>query len=128
MNNNNEDKRDFTKKNAIAVTITAILALLLGVTSVYYVKDDASPDTDSIPEEVIEQEESSVMDYMVENFDVEGAEDGFITSIEGYEADSGEFEGMYWMYYVDGEMPSVGADEYELSEDELVDWKLESVE
>ncbi|WP_121639780.1 DUF4430 domain-containing protein [Virgibacillus sp. Bac330] len=54
-----------------------------------------------------------LMDVMEENFYVETEKNGeFITSIERLSAKEGEKKG--WIYTVNGEMPNVGATEYEL--------------
>ncbi|AUJ26376.1 DUF4430 domain-containing protein [Virgibacillus dokdonensis] len=55
----------------------------------------------------------TLMDVMEENFYVETEQNGeFITSIERLSAKEGEKKG--WIYTVNGEMPNVGAAEYEL--------------
>lgn len=78
------------------------------------------------PVEIDVDHEMDVLAYMVENFSVEGADEGFITSIEGIEQD--ESEGLYWLYYVNEEIPSVGAGEYIVEDGDLIEWKLESFE
>ena len=78
------------------------------------------------PVEIDVDHEMDVLAYMVENFSVEGTDEGFITSIEGIEQD--ESEGLYWLYYVNEEMPSVGAGEYIVEDGDLIEWKLESFE
>lgn len=78
------------------------------------------------PVEINVDREMDVLAYMVDNFSVEGADEGFITSIEGIEQD--ESEGLYWLYYVNEEMPSVGAGEYIVEDGDLIEWKLESFE
>lgn len=81
---------------------------------------------ESSPIEVDVEKEMTVLDYMIENFDVEGADEGFVTSIDDYE--QSEEDGLYWMYYVNDEMPSVGAGEQELEDEDVVEWKLEAFE
>lgn len=78
------------------------------------------------PVEIDVDHEMDVLAYMVENFSVEGTDEGFITSIEGIEQD--ESEGLYWLYYINEEMPSVGAGEYIVEDGDLIEWKLESSE
>lgn len=59
------------------------------------------------------EEGDTLMDVMEENFYVETEQNGeFITSIERLSAKEGEKKG--WIYTVNGEMPNVGAAEYEL--------------
>ncbi|MEF2291846.1 MULTISPECIES: DUF4430 domain-containing protein [Virgibacillus] len=63
--------------------------------------------------EVPIEEGDTLMDVMEENFYVETEQNGeFITSIERLSAKEGEKKG--WIYTVNGEMPNVGAAEYEL--------------
>lgn len=67
----------------------------------------------------------NVMEIMEEHYDIETA-DGFMTSIEGYEQD--DDAGQYWLYYVNDEMPSVGADDYVPEADDEITWELETLE
>lgn len=78
------------------------------------------------PVEINVDHETDVLAYMVENFSVEGDEEGFITSIDGVEQD--DSEGLYWLYYINEEMPSVGAGDYIVEDGDLIEWKLESFE
>lgn len=78
------------------------------------------------PVEINVDHETDVLAYMVENFSVEGTEEGFITSIDGVEQD--ESEGLYWLYYINEEMPSIGAGDYIVEDGDLIEWKLESFE
>ncbi|MGO4937634.1 DUF4430 domain-containing protein [Fundicoccus sp. Sow4_H7] len=71
--------------------------------------------------EITIEEGAMLLDIMKENFDVVD-EDGFITSIEGYEQDPDA--GLYWLFDVNGEMAEVGAAELELKADDIVDWSL----
>ncbi len=58
-----------------------------------------------------------LMEALKENFNVE-ENDGYITSIEGVKAD--ESKKQAWMYTINGEEASVGADQYELKEGDKV--------
>lgn len=78
------------------------------------------------PIEIELKDDLDLMTYMVENFSVKGADEGFITSIEDIEQN--ESEGLYWMYYVNEEMPSVGAGDYIVEGNDFIEWKLESFE
>lgn len=77
--------------------------------------------------EVTIEEGATVMEVMENNFEIKTASGGgFITTIEGVEADQGE--SMAWFYTVNGEKAEVGAKEYELKPgDELV-WDMHSWE
>ncbi|WP_156289265.1 DUF4430 domain-containing protein [Oceanobacillus salinisoli] len=79
-----------------------------------------------ITEEEIPIEEGDILlDVMEEHFYVEH-EGGFITSIERVEAS--EEEQTAWMYFVNDEMPTVGAAEYELSSGDKIVFDLQSWE
>ncbi|GAB3791723.1 DUF4430 domain-containing protein [Virgibacillus kimchii] len=63
------------------------------------------------------EEGDILMDVMKQNFYVE-EEGGFITSIERVSAEEGEEKG--WIFFVEGEMSMVGAEDYELSPGEEI--------
>lgn len=67
------------------------------------------------------EEGSTVLEVMQENFTIED-DGGFITAIEGYE--QVEDSGAYWMYEVNEEQPTVGAEDYELEENDEILWIL----
>lgn len=69
--------------------------------------------------------ESILIDVMEEEYEVE-ADEGFVTMIEGYEQEPDNNK--YWMYAVNGEDAMVGAHEYELQENDQVEWRLEELE
>ena len=66
-----------------------------------------------------------LLDAMHETYDI-SEEATFITTIEGYEQDTDA--GRYWLYYINGEMPSVGAADYELESEDQIEWRLEDSE
>ncbi|MFG6148654.1 DUF4430 domain-containing protein [Halobacillus sp. B23F22_1] len=82
-------------------------------------------------EEVISTEEHSVeegtilMDVMEDNYEIE-QEEGFINSIEGISAEDGEQKA--WMYTINGEEASVGANEYEVEEGDEINFDFQSWE
>jgi len=80
---------------------------------------------EELSREVTVTEESTLFDVMENNYDIEDS-DGFISSIEGYEQDAGAQR--YWLYYINGEMPTVGAKEYVLQDEDHIEWKLEDSE
>ena len=51
----------------------------------------------------------------------EGA--GFLSSINGNEHDMDAER--YWLFYVNDDMASVGAADYEIEEGDVIEWKLE---
>lgn len=77
-------------------------------------------------EEAVSIEEGDLLlDVMEDNFDVEH-DDGFVTSINGVAPE--ESEQRAWMYYVNDEMPMVGAAEYELEPGDEVVFDLQEWE
>lgn len=79
-----------------------------------------------VTEQEISIEEGDIlMDVMEENFYIETDFDGaFITSIERVKAS--DEEQTAWMFFVNEEMPTVGANEYELTPGDEVVFDLQS--
>lgn len=67
-----------------------------------------------------------LQDIMEANYNIETTPEGFMTVIEGYEQDTEN--GVYWMYYVNNEMPSVGAADYLPEAADQIEWRLEGFE
>lgn len=81
---------------------------------------------EQIEEKEIPIEEGAIlMDVMKEHFTIE-EEGGFIHSIDGIAP--AEDEEKAWMYFVNGEMAKVGAQEFELSPGDEVTFDLQSWE
>lgn len=82
-------------------------------------------------DEVITEKEVSIsegdllMDVLKTNFEVE-EDGGFITSIEGVAPEKDEEKS--WMFFVNDEMPNVGAEEVELSPGDQVTFDLQAWE
>lgn len=77
---------------------------------------------EEVVETVVEfNEEMTLLEVMQDNLDME-LEDGFVTSIEGH-AQSAE-DNVWWVYTINEEMVTVGAEEYILLEDDIVEWEL----
>lgn len=78
-----------------------------------------------LSKEVTVPEGTYLMDVMHEEYDVVD-EGGFLSAIEGHEQDVDAER--YWMYYINDEMPSVGAADYELEDGDQIEWRLEDSE
>lgn len=78
-----------------------------------------------LSQDITVPEGTYLLDAMHDTYDVED-EATFITTIEGYEQDAEA--GRYWLYYINGEMPSVGAADYELEAEDEIEWRLEDSE
>jgi len=79
-----------------------------------------------LTEKEIEIEEGAIlMDVMKDNFDIK-EEGGFITAIDGVEAN--DEEQTAWMYFVNDEMAMVGAAEYELEAEDHIVFDLQAWE
>lgn len=81
--------------------------------------------------EISAQEGESVLDLMKkaqeeENLNFVAEEHDFGVLISEVNGLKGGTEGKYWMYYVNGEMPTVGVDAYETKVGDLVELKFES--
>ncbi|MEG0268385.1 MAG: DUF4430 domain-containing protein [Carnobacterium sp.] len=70
------------------------------------------------------EEGQNLLEVMKENYDVTD-KDGFISDIEGYEQD--EKEGKYWLYTINGEQATVGAADYELEDQDIIEWNLDGM-
>lgn len=78
-----------------------------------------------VSSETVEIEEGAIlMDVLVDNYEIESTNDGFITSIEGIEQNDNK----YWMYEVNDEQASVGASEFELKPGDDVVFDLHVIE
>ena len=78
-----------------------------------------------LSKEVTADEGMYLLDVMEDTYDIE-ENDGFISSIEGYEQD--EADNRYWLYYVNGESGEVGAADYAPETADQIEWRLESFE
>src|SRR5699024_1707897 len=78
-----------------------------------------------LSKEVTADEGMYLLDVMEDTYDIE-ENDGFISSIEGYEQD--EADNRYWLYYVNGESGEVGAADYAPEAADQIEWRLESFE
>ncbi|HLR92774.1 MAG TPA: DUF4430 domain-containing protein [Atopostipes sp.] len=79
-----------------------------------------------LSKEVTAEEGMYLLDVMEDTYDLTAEEGGFISEIEGYEQDVDA--GRYWLYYINDEMPSVGAADYELEDGDHIEWRLEDSE
>jgi len=110
-----EDAQDTTEESETAADeVTATFDILIDGEAVA----DLSRD-------VTVSEGTYLLDAMHDTYDIE-EKGGFISTIEGYEQD--QDAGRYWLYYINDEMPSVGAAEYELQEGDQIEWRLEDSE
>lgn len=66
---------------------------------------------------------SILLDVMKDAFEIEET-NTFIDSINGHEQDADA--GRYWLFDVNGEMAPAGANDTELEEGDVVEWKLEA--
>lgn len=73
----------------------------------------------------LEVEEGAILlDVMKEHYEIEET-DTFINTINGYQQD--DANGKYWLFDVNGEMGMKGANETELQEGDVIEWKLEKI-
>ena len=78
-----------------------------------------------LSKEITAPEGMYLLESMKDAYDLE-EDGGFISEIEGYEQDADE--GIYWLYYVNGESGEVGAADYAPEEADQIEWRLEGFE
>lgn len=71
------------------------------------------------------EEGDLLLDVMANELEVI-EENGLIVAIDGYKNDNQAEK--YLMYYVNGEMPDIGAAAYELKAGDKIEWKLEKMD
>lgn len=67
----------------------------------------------------------TLMEVMVQEYEMED-EGGFIHSIEGYEQDPDN--NRWWLYEINGEQPTVGANDYEVEDGDSIKWMLNELQ
>ncbi|GAB2319515.1 hypothetical protein IRB23SM22_17740 [Alkalibacterium sp. s-m-22] len=79
--------------------------------------------SEEMVDDTIEADENdNLLDIMIENYDIEVTEEGFIEAIEGAEQDvSGN---LFWVYEVNEEMVPVGAEEFIPEDGDSIVWEL----
>lgn len=82
-------------------------------------------DEDRLEETVELQPETTLLEAMEIQYEIIDNE-GFITSIAGYEQD--KEANAYWLYEINGEMAQIGAAEYVLEDGDEITWNLKSSE
>ena len=71
------------------------------------------------------EEGTTLLELMEEHYRLV-EEDEFVTCIEGNGQD--ESEGRFWVFDVNGQMGEVGAADYEIQDEDVIEWKLMSFE
>ena len=66
-----------------------------------------------------------LLSILNENLKIE-EENGFITSIEG--RSQNPEENIYWLYFINGEFAEVGANVYEVKENDKIEFNLNTIE
>ena len=76
-----------------------------------------------LSKEITVPEGTYLLDVMEAEYDIVDEGAGFVSSINGNEHDMDAER--YWLFYVNDEMASVGAADYEIEEGDVIEWKLE---
>ena len=76
-----------------------------------------------LSKEITVPEGTYLLDVMEAEYDIVDEGAGFVSSINGNEHDVDAER--YWLFYVNDEMASVGAADYEIEEGDVIEWKLE---
>lgn len=79
-----------------------------------------------LSKEISVPEGTYLLDVMEAEYDIVDEGAGFISSIDGNEQDMTAER--YWLFYVNDEMTSVGAADYEIEEGDAIEWRLEDSE
>lgn len=80
-------------------------------------------DTNKVDEKVNFEAGDTVMDVLDDNYEVE-EDNGMITAIDGLAQD--EAKGVYWMFKVNGEMSSTGAEQTPVKEGDKIEFYQEA--
>ena len=79
--------------------------------------------SEEMVDDTIEADENdNLLDIMIENYDIEVTEEGFIEAIEGAEQDVSA--NLFWVYEVNEEMVPVGAEEFIPEDGDSIVWEL----
>lgn len=76
-----------------------------------------------LSKEITVPEGTYLLDVMEAEYDIVDEGAGFLSSINGNEHDMDAER--YWLFYVNDDMASVGAADYEIEEGDVIEWKLE---
>ncbi|GAA0370065.1 hypothetical protein GCM10008932_22030 [Alkalibacterium iburiense] len=66
--------------------------------------------------------EETLMEIMDNHFDMAVSDEGFVESIEGVEQNTDE--GLFWVFEVNDEMVTVGAEEFVPEDQDTITWEL----
>lgn len=122
-----------------SLVIGLILVIALIFISAFSKSGVSTPKSDTSPSETTQSvvtpspfasvtyegvEGKTAFDLLKESHQVDSQQYDFgvmVKSIDGKASDASK----YWLYYVNGEQPSVGADKYETKAGDTIEWRLE---
>ena len=121
---------NFSLMNIVAVIV---LIILIGLGGHFIGKSKSTEITPTVPEIAAVQsiiydgvDGKKALDLLKEKNEVkiqESSLGSFVTSINGTE----NSEDHYWMFYINGEIASQGADQYETKNADKIEWRYEQV-
>ncbi|MDX8046090.1 DUF4430 domain-containing protein [Gracilibacillus sp. S3-1-1] len=88
--------------------------------------NDLTSETVISDEELQVVENTTVLSILEEHHDVEVQDGGLLTAIDGYERDT--TKNIHWLYEVNGEMVSVGANEYQVKDNDHITFDLQKLD
>ncbi len=124
--------------NFIAIAIVAAIIIIVGSLLGNYVLEKESQKgvagTEVLFQPVVEktisyegQNDRTALELLQEEYKVEIQDSSigvFVTSID----QTANEDNKYWMFYVDGRLASLGADQYKTQDGENIEWRYESLQ
>lgn len=125
------------KQKYVVGIIAAVVLVILGLVLVDVLSNDTGDTSDADKEVTVvittadeelanetvgASSDETLMDIMENHFDVDVTEEGFVEALEGVAQDPDE--GLYWVFEVNDEMVTVGAEEFVPEDQDTVTWEL----
>ena len=125
------------KQKYVVGIIAAVVLVILGLVLVDVLSNDTGDTSDADKEVTVviktadeelanetvgASSDETLMDIMENHFDVDVTEEGFVEALEGVAQD--QDEGLFWVFEVNDEMVTVGAEEFVPEDQDTVTWEL----
>lgn len=125
------------KQKYVVGIIAAVVLVILGLVLADVLSNDTGETSDADKEVTIvittaneelanetvgASSDDTLMDIMESHFDVDVTEEGFVEALEGVAQDPDE--GLFWVFEVNDEMVTVGAEEFVPEDQDIVTWEL----
>lgn len=125
------------KQKYVVGIIAAVVLVILGLVLVDVLSNDTGDTSDADKEVTVvittadeelanetvgASSDETLMDIMENHFDLDVTEEGFVEALEGVAEDPDE--GLFWVFEVNDEMVTVGAEEFVPEDQDTVTWEL----